>query len=106
VPPGPALIFSRRHAIAAYAAVLLAADQTDEALVWARRAQLVPGEDVRSKVYAGRTLAQALAASGRLDEARVVAAAAAHDAHATQQISERAAADEVLRAVSPHFGPS
>jgi class 3 adenylate cyclase/tetratricopeptide (TPR) repeat protein len=94
-PPGPSLIFSRRYALAAYAAALLAADRPDEGLQWAERAQLTPAEDVRSRIFAARTLATALAATGRLEEARLMAAGAAHEAHATQQVSERAAADAV-----------
>jgi hypothetical protein len=46
-------------------------------------------------VFATRTLALALAATGRCDEARTTAAAAAYEAYATQQRSERAAADDV-----------
>jgi class 3 adenylate cyclase/tetratricopeptide (TPR) repeat protein len=94
-PAGPALLFARRHAIAAYASVLLAADRPAEALKWARCAQSTPAEDVRSRVYAARTLACALAANGQAEEARVVAAAAVHEAYSTQQVSERAAADGV-----------
>ncbi len=99
-PAGPALLFARRHAIAAYASVLLSADRPDEALEWARRAQTTPGEDVRSRVYAARTLASALAATGQAEEARVIAAAAAHEAYATQQVSERAAVDEVRERIN------
>jgi tetratricopeptide (TPR) repeat protein len=95
-PPGPALIFSRRHATAAYAAALLAAGRTDEALTWARQAQCTPGEDVRSRVFAARILALALAATGAHDEAREIAADAVHDAHSTQQLSERVAVDAIL----------
>ena len=99
-PAGPALLFARRHAIAAYASVLLSADRPDEALEWARRAQTTPGEDVRSRVYAARTLASALAATGQAEEARVIAAAAAHEAYSTQQVSERAAVDEVRERIN------
>src|SRR6185437_12688390 len=94
-PGGPALLFARRYAIAAYASVLLSADRPEEALEWARRAQTPPAEDVRSRVYAGRTLASALAATGLAAEAKVVAASAVHEAYSTQQVSERAAADAV-----------
>jgi class 3 adenylate cyclase/tetratricopeptide (TPR) repeat protein len=98
-PSGPSLIFSRRHAVAAYAGVLLAADRPEEGLDWARRAQTMPGEDVRSRVYAARTLALALAANGQTDQARLVAEAAVRDAYATQQSSERAATTEILTAI-------
>ncbi len=99
-PSGPALLFARRHAIAAYASVLLSAGRAEEALKWARCAQTTPAEDVRSRVYAARTLASALAATGQVEEARVVAAAAVHEAYATQQVSERAAADAVRERVN------
>ena len=55
---------------------------------------------MRSRVYAARTLACALAATGQAEESRVVAAAAVHEAYSTQQVSERAAADEVRERVN------
>jgi class 3 adenylate cyclase/tetratricopeptide (TPR) repeat protein len=96
----PSLVFPRRHAVAAYAEVLLAAGRSAEALDWARRAVATPGEDVRSRVVAGRVLACALAAAGELTEARIVAEAAVQEAYATQQVSERGAA-EAVRAALP-----
>ncbi|GAA2604554.1 hypothetical protein GCM10010399_39400 [Dactylosporangium fulvum] len=74
--PGPSVIFSRRHAVAAYASALLAAGRHAEALDWARQAQTLAGEDVRSRVYAAGVLAEALTANGRCDEAEAVRSAA------------------------------
>ncbi|MEV0130745.1 adenylate/guanylate cyclase domain-containing protein [Dactylosporangium sp. NPDC050688] len=73
--PGPSVMFSRRHAVAAYAGALLAAGRQVEALDWARQAQTLAGEDVRSRIYAARVLADALEANGQCDEAAVVTAA-------------------------------
>jgi tetratricopeptide (TPR) repeat protein len=95
----PSLLFPRRQAVAGYAQALLAADRPGEALSWARRAIELPAEDVRSRVVAGRVLAEALAASGARAEALTVAAAAVRDAYGTQQASERVAADATLSAV-------
>jgi class 3 adenylate cyclase/tetratricopeptide (TPR) repeat protein len=95
----PSLMFPRRQAVACYASALLAADRTAEALEWASRAVDVPGEDVRSKVYADRVLASALAASGDTPSARRVGQAAVRLAYATQQVSERAAVEAVLSAI-------
>ena len=72
---GPSVMFSRRHAVAAYAGALLAAGRHVEALDWARQAQTLAGEDVRSRIYAARVLADALEANGQCDEAAVVTAA-------------------------------
>jgi hypothetical protein len=99
-PTGQSLLFARRNAVACYAAALVAAERHEEGLAWARRAVSIPGEDVRSSVYSRRVLAVALRATGQVDEARAVAATAARDAHATQQVSERAAADAILAALS------
>jgi class 3 adenylate cyclase/tetratricopeptide (TPR) repeat protein len=60
--PEPAVLFSRRHAVAAYASALLAAGRNTEALDWARQAQSLPGEDVRGRDYAAAVLRSALAA--------------------------------------------
>jgi tetratricopeptide (TPR) repeat protein len=95
----PSLLFPRRQAVAGYAQALLAAGCGAEALTWARRAVELPAEDVRSRVVAGRVLAQALAAVGECDEALVVAAEAVREAYGTQQTSERVAADSTLAAV-------
>jgi tetratricopeptide (TPR) repeat protein len=91
----PSLLFPRRQAVACYAAALLAADRVEEACDWARRAVAVPGEDVRSRVVASRVLASVLAAAGAIDEARAAADAAVRQAYATQQVAERAAAEEI-----------
>ncbi|QSB14546.1 AAA family ATPase [Natronosporangium hydrolyticum] len=92
----PSLVFPRRQAVALYAAALLADGEADEAVVWAERAQEVPAQDVRSRVFSARVLAQALAATGARERARVAAREAAQLAYATAQVSERAAADAVL----------
>jgi tetratricopeptide (TPR) repeat protein len=91
----PSLMFPRRQAVAIYAEALLAAGRADEALTWARRAEQVPAEDVRSRVVSARTLARALGAAGDLDSARAAADEAVRLAYATQQVSERAASDAV-----------
>ncbi|MEU4777954.1 adenylate/guanylate cyclase domain-containing protein [Micromonospora sp. NPDC023633] len=93
----PSLLFSRRHTMARYASALLAHGQHEQALDWARRAVTVPAEDVRSQVVAARVLAEALAACGRPEEALASAEEAVCLAYATEQRSERAAAD-ALRA--------
>jgi len=49
---------------------------------------------------AHRVLAETLAAAGRPDDARSAAALAVERAYATQQVSERAAADIVLARLS------
>jgi tetratricopeptide (TPR) repeat protein len=95
-PDAPALLFSRRQAVACYAAALVAAGSRDEALHWAERAVTVTGDDVRSRVYASRVLAMALFANGQVERARQIAEDAVRDAHATQQVSERGAASAVL----------
>jgi tetratricopeptide (TPR) repeat protein len=95
----PSVLFPRRQAVASYAAALLAAGRADEAVTWARRAEQVPAEDIRSRVVAARVLARALAATGAVDDARVAATEAVRLAYATQQSSERAASDAVRRQV-------
>ncbi|GIJ52193.1 hypothetical protein Val02_90790 [Virgisporangium aliadipatigenens] len=95
----PSLLYPRKLAIAGYAEALLTDGQAEEALSWARRAVDLPGEDVRSKVVAGRVLAAALAASGQKAEALSVAAQAVQEAYGTQQASERSAAEATLAAV-------
>ncbi|MEV4658934.1 adenylate/guanylate cyclase domain-containing protein [Micromonospora sp. NPDC049301] len=93
----PSLLFSRRQTMARYASALLAHGQRDQALDWARRAVTAPAEDVRSQVIAASVLAEALAACGRPTEALSWADEAVRLAYATEQRSERAAAD-ALRA--------
>lgn len=93
----PSLLFSRRQTMARYASALLAHGQCEQALDWARRAVAAPAEDVRSQVVAARVLAEALAACGRPVEALASAEEAVRLAYATEQRSERAAAD-ALRA--------
>ena len=96
----PSLLFPRRQAVASYALALLSAGRPAEALDWARRAVAAPGEDVRSRVQACRVLAAALDAAGRRDEAIEMATSAVREAFATQQVSERAAAQAVLASLS------
>ncbi|MBT8225126.1 MAG: AAA family ATPase [Dactylosporangium sp.] len=100
VADAPGLVFPRRHAIAAFAAALLAAGRDEEAVTHARRAVTMSGEDVRSEVYTRRVLARALAAVGRTGEARATAQVAVNAAFATQQLSERVAAERVRDALS------
>jgi hypothetical protein len=100
----PSMLLARRHAVAAYAAALIAADRIDEAVEWAGRALLAPGEDARSHSAAHRVLARALARAGSLDAARLAAGEAAKSAYATEQRSERAASDDLLRALTEVSG--
>ncbi|MEU9509430.1 adenylate/guanylate cyclase domain-containing protein [Micromonospora sp. NPDC048170] len=93
----PSLLFSRRQTMARYASALLAHGQCEQALDWAQRAVTAPAEDVRSQVVAASVLAEALAACGRPEEALATAEEAVRLAYATEQRSERAAAD-ALRA--------
>ncbi|MDO3703649.1 adenylate/guanylate cyclase domain-containing protein [Micromonospora sp. C28SCA-DRY-2] len=97
----PSLLFSRRQTMARYASALLAHGQRDQALDWARRAVLAPAEDVRSQVVAASVLAEALAACGRPVEALACAEEAVRLAYATEQRSERAAADALLARLGP-----
>ncbi|MFG1899248.1 adenylate/guanylate cyclase domain-containing protein [Micromonospora carbonacea] len=89
----PSLLFSRQQTMARYASALLAHGQLDQALDWAQRAMAVPAEDVRSQVIAASVLAEALAACGRPAEALARAEEAVRLAYATEQRSERLAAD-------------
>ncbi|MFB9408199.1 adenylate/guanylate cyclase domain-containing protein [Dactylosporangium matsuzakiense] len=75
--PGPSVIFSRRQAVAAYAAALLVAGRNAEALDWARQAQGAPGEDVRGRDYAAGVLRQALEANQECTDDSVASAAIA-----------------------------
>ncbi|SCG58794.1 adenylate/guanylate cyclase domain-containing protein [Micromonospora coxensis] len=89
----PTLLFSRRQTMARYASALLAHGQREQALDWARRAVAAPAEDVRSQVIGASVLAEALAACGRPVEALASAEEAVRLAYATEQRSERIAAD-------------
>ncbi|WP_319460495.1 adenylate/guanylate cyclase domain-containing protein [Micromonospora sp. RTP1Z1] len=93
----PSLLFSRRQTMARYASALLAHGQREQALDWAQRAVVAPAEDVRSQVIAAMVLAEALAACGHPVEALASADEAVRLAYATEQRSERPAAD-ALRA--------
>ncbi|MFI5898021.1 adenylate/guanylate cyclase domain-containing protein [Actinoplanes sp. NPDC051513] len=91
----PSLLFARRHALASYASALLADGRVAEALTWIERARDAKSEDVRSGVLAEMTYARVLAAADRCDEARQAAEQAVLLACATEQASERAAAEEL-----------
>jgi Flp pilus assembly protein TadD len=82
--------------VAAFATALLAAGRVDEAVEAARRAVSLPAEDARSRSTAALVLARALTASGAVTEARSAAEDAVQAAYATQQVSDRAAADAAL----------
>ncbi|WFF01930.1 adenylate/guanylate cyclase domain-containing protein [Micromonospora sp. WMMD964] len=97
----PSLLFSRRQTMAQYAAALLAHGQREQALDWARRAVTAPAEDVRSQVIAASVLAEALAACGQPTEALSCAQEAVRLAYATEQRSERPAADALHARLSP-----
>ncbi|MBQ0893916.1 AAA family ATPase [Micromonospora sp. U56] len=97
----PTLLFSRRQTMARYASALLAHGQREQALDWARRAVAAPAEDVRSQVIGARVLAEALAACGRPVEALACAEEAVRLAYATEQRSERAAADALRARLTP-----
>jgi class 3 adenylate cyclase/tetratricopeptide (TPR) repeat protein len=96
----PSVLVSQRQAVAEYAAALLCAGRVDEALAAARRAGDLPADDVRGRAVATRVLARALAAAGEPREARAAAVDAIQIAYATQQISERRAADATLAELS------
>ncbi|MEU4562508.1 adenylate/guanylate cyclase domain-containing protein [Actinoplanes sp. NPDC023936] len=91
----PSLLFSRRHALAAYASALLAEGRVESAMTWIERAREVPAEDVRSGVLAAMVRARVLAAAERFDEARASADEAVRLAYSTEQVSERSAAEEL-----------
>jgi ATP/maltotriose-dependent transcriptional regulator MalT len=97
---GPSVLLSRRLAVAEYASALLAAGRPGDAVEVARRAAQMPAEDIRSRVVATRVLARALASVGDVGEARSVASQAVQAAYATQQASERMAADAVVAAIA------
>jgi tetratricopeptide (TPR) repeat protein len=96
----PSVLISRRQAVAEYASALLSAGRVDEALTAARRAAELPAEDVRGRVVADRVLANVLAAAGECGEARAAASEAVRTAYASEQTSERPAADAALAAIS------
>lgn len=99
-PRGPSLMFPWRQAVSTYAAALLAAGRVEEAVEWAEQAQQIPAEDVRSRVFAFRVLAEAYATAGQLEQARSAAIEAGQLAYGTEQASERPAAKAVFEAVS------
>ncbi|HEY7174445.1 MAG TPA: adenylate/guanylate cyclase domain-containing protein, partial [Micromonosporaceae bacterium] len=96
----PSMLLARRHAVAAYAAALIAAGRVDEAVEWAGRALLAPGEDARSLSAAHRVMARALERAGALDAARAAAVESVKASYATEQRSERAASDVLLATLS------
>jgi class 3 adenylate cyclase/tetratricopeptide (TPR) repeat protein len=91
----PSLLFSRRHALTAYASALLADGRVTEASTWIERARAVPSEDVRSGVLSAMVRARVLAAGDRCEEAGQAAEEAVLLAYATEQASERVAAEEL-----------
>ncbi|GIE98076.1 adenylate/guanylate cyclase domain-containing protein [Paractinoplanes rishiriensis] len=93
--PGASLLFSRRHALASYASALLADGRVESALTWIERAREVPAEDVRSGVVAAMVAARVLAAADRCEDAGRAAEEAVLLAYSTEQVSERAAAEEL-----------
>ncbi|RSM42620.1 adenylate/guanylate cyclase domain-containing protein [Actinoplanes sp. ATCC 53533] len=97
---GGSLLFSRRHALASYASALLADGHIDAAATWIRRAREVPAEDVRSGVIAAMVLARVNAAAGSLELARAAAEEAVLLAHSSEQLSERAAAEDLRDALA------
>ncbi|GIF25239.1 hypothetical protein Ate02nite_79690 [Paractinoplanes tereljensis] len=99
----PSLLFSRRHALTAYASALLADGRVDEALNWIERARAAESEDVRSGVLAAMVRARVLAAADRCEEAAEAAEEAVLLAYSTEQASERVAAEE-LRATLASAG--
>jgi class 3 adenylate cyclase/tetratricopeptide (TPR) repeat protein len=91
----PSLLFSRRQVLASYASALLADGRIESALTWIRRAREVPAEDVRSEVQAAMVQARVLAAAERCEQAGAAAEEAVRLAYATEQVSERAGAEEL-----------
>jgi class 3 adenylate cyclase/tetratricopeptide (TPR) repeat protein len=100
----PAMLLSRRFAVAAYSSALLAAGRIDDAVDAARLAVDAPGEDVRSGTEARLALARALGARGDAEAARTAAAEAVASAYATEQRGERSDSDALLEllSVQPH----
>ncbi|WP_250031552.1 adenylate/guanylate cyclase domain-containing protein [Paractinoplanes maris] len=96
----PSLLFSRRHALASYASALLADGRVDAALTWIERARQVKAEDVRSGVLAAMVHARVLAAADRCQDARAASEEAVRLAYATEQVSERVAAEELRAALA------
>ena len=96
----PSLLFSRRHALASYAAALLADGRADAALTWIGRAREVNAEDVRSGVLAAMVHARVLVAADRCEQAREAAEEAVLLAYSTEQTSERVAAEELRAALA------
>ncbi|WNM42195.1 adenylate/guanylate cyclase domain-containing protein [Micromonospora halotolerans] len=98
----PSLLFSRRQTMARYASALLGLGQREQALDWAQRAVSAPAEDVRSQVIARMVLAESFEACGRPAEALASAEEAVRLAYATEQRSERAAADALRVRLAAH----
>jgi Adenylate and Guanylate cyclase catalytic domain. len=62
----PSVLMSPRQAVAEYADALLAAHRVEEAVITARRAMTLPGEDVRGRVVADQVRARAELAASEL----------------------------------------
>jgi class 3 adenylate cyclase/tetratricopeptide (TPR) repeat protein len=95
-PNAVALLSGRRPALNAYAEALLVDGRVELALSWIRRAADVPAEEVRSRVDTASVMAKVLLASGEYAAAREAAGEAVRLAYATQQTSQRQAADALL----------
>jgi ATP/maltotriose-dependent transcriptional regulator MalT len=91
----PSRLFSRRQVLASYASALLADGRVESALTWVRRARDVPAEDVRSRATAAMVHARVLAAADMCEQSRAAAEEAVRLAYSTEQVSERAAAEEL-----------
>ncbi len=89
------LLFSRRQSLASYASALLAEGRVAEARIWVHRARETPSEDVRSGVITAMVRARVLAAAGECEAACAAAEEAVLLAYSTEQVSERAAAEEL-----------
>jgi tetratricopeptide (TPR) repeat protein len=96
----PAMLLSRRFALAAYSAALLADGQVEDAVTAGGLALDAPGEDVRSGTVAHLALARALAAHGEAEAARTTAAEAVASAYSTEQRGERSDSDALLESLS------
>ncbi|MCU1587451.1 MAG: adenylate/guanylate cyclase, partial [Frankiales bacterium] len=93
----PALLFPRRQALAHRSGVLLELERIDEALAAAQAAVASPAEDVRSQVMALRALGSSLRAAGDEPGATTAFTEALEVARSTDQRSEVAATERLLR---------
>jgi class 3 adenylate cyclase/tetratricopeptide (TPR) repeat protein len=96
----PTMLFPRRQALAHLAGVLLDSGRCEEALGTARRALLVPAEDVRSRIVALRVLANTEAACGDQAAARECIEQAAALARESGLAAEAALTERTMAALS------